>query len=242
VSNDAVHAASAGPRRLWNRFFVILSIAAFTTAIGQSLLMAALPIYVVYLGSNAAFGGTLTMIFSISALVGRLFMGGLSDTLGRHRIMVIGAGVFGLATIAFRLTDSLALMALLRCIQASASLPSPPPPWAAVVDVTPKAKLAEGIGYYGLGQTVSTAIGPSIALALIGVGLYKPCSTSPTWAYWPPPLLLWFCSYERHPDYRPEPKPPILRPARPPILRRSANPSSGALSIAGPCRPPPCTW
>ena len=213
MSNDDVHAAPAGPRRLWNRFFIILSTASFTTAIGQSLLMAALPIYVVHLGSNAAFGGTLTMIFSIAALVGRLFLGGLSDSIGRHRIMVFGAAVFGITTILFRFTESLPLMALLRAVQGLGFAAVSTTTVAAVVDVTPRDRLAEGIGYYGLGQTVSSAIGPSIALALIGAGLYTTLFDLSGLGLMATTLLLWFCSYERHPDYRLAPRPAAVPPA-----------------------------
>ena len=197
----------SAPRRLWNRFFILLSTATFTTAIGQSLLMAALPIYVVKLGSTAAFGGTLTMIFSITALVGRLFIGGLSDQMGRHRIMVMGAALFGLATISFRFTTMLPLdlalpaMALLRLIQGLGFAAVSTTTVAAVVDVTPKDRLAEGIGYYGLGQTVSAAVGPSIALALVGAGLYTTLFDLSGVGLLGTTLLLWFCSYERHPDY-----------------------------------------
>ena len=40
---------------------------------------------------------------------------------------------------------------------------------AAVADILPKDRLGEGIGYYALGQSLGTAVGPMIGIYLIGV-------------------------------------------------------------------------
>lgn len=72
---------------------------------------------------------------------------------------------------------------------------------SAVADVVPKNRMGEGIGYYGLGSTLSIALGPMIGLALVSGKNFDLIFFSCTAGLLLCMLAGFFVNYERDPKY-----------------------------------------
>lgn len=69
---------------------------------------------------------------------------------------------------------------------------------SAVADVIPAERMGEGIGYYGLGNTLATALGPSLALAIIAGDSFGNVFSASFLAIIFAGAMLVFCSYEKY--------------------------------------------
>lgn len=162
------------------------------------------PIYIEQLGGSTAFSGFLILEFSIFAAITRMFIGRVIDKGTRKRIMVAGSIVLFVgssgalvlsgaeAQLAFRAIQGVGF----GCVTTASS--------TAAADVLPEERLGEGIGYFGLGQSVGMSVGPAFAVALTALpyreGLFAGVSIVVVALI----LLVLCCSYEKHPQRLPE--------------------------------------
>jgi MFS family permease len=130
-----------------------------------------LPLYVINdLGYSNAQSGLLGTSFTIASMMCRFIAGNFTDKYGRRFMMVVGAAIVGLALICLGFTASLTVLLIFKFFQGVGHSFNSTASNAGASDVLPHERLGEGIGYYGLNATISGAFGPSVALALMGVG------------------------------------------------------------------------
>ena len=131
------------------------------------------------LTGTAAFAGYMSMAYSITALVIRPIAGSLSDKHGRVRLIIIGAAVCVIACILYAVTTNLiisgfaaglTLLVVIRALNGLGFSLNNTSAGAAVPDVAPKERMAEGVAMFGMNFTIAQAIGPFIALAIVGSG------------------------------------------------------------------------
>ena len=176
--------------RLFSRNFIFVGAGNFFLFMSFYALMPLLPFY---LTSQFAADGTVTGLvlscYMVSCIVIRPYCGYLLDTLNRRPVYILAylcfASVFSLYTVC----ASLWLFILLRIIHGASFGCATVSGGTLVTQVIPKARLGEGIGYYGLANTLSMCVGPLAglwahshlsfttiffgltALALIGTGM-----------------------------------------------------------------------
>ncbi|MBP1737421.1 MAG: arabinose transporter permease [Oscillospiraceae bacterium] len=187
--------------RLWSGYFVLLCLDAFFIATSMQMLNNTLAIYSASLGTGTTFGGLLAVAFSISAIISRLLSGYLADRRGRYLVMIAGSVVFCLATVAFCITPALPALLLFRFLQGFGFAAVSTASAAAATDVLPKSRLGEGIGYFGLGNALAGAVGPSLGLMLIATGSYNRLFLSVSLVIFTAAILSAACRYERNPRY-----------------------------------------
>jgi len=148
-------------------FLVMLSGAGFSLT--TQLFVAVIALYVVeILGGTQAQAGILTTAYASTSLISRLMAGVVSDRHGRVKLLIFGALVCAVASALFGLPRAIPALIIIRIIHGFGYGMQHTCAGAVVADVVPKSRLAEGIGYYGLHVTLSQAIGPVIAIAVIG--------------------------------------------------------------------------
>lgn len=154
--------------KLWTRPFILSLFMTIGVNLACNLLLSTISIYAKQVTHVDTYAGIMTATFTLAALFVRLFAGKLLDKVGRRNILIIGLAITGLATISYLLINDIVMIILLRVMQGVGFGISSTAIATIVTDVTPESRMLEGIGYSGVGITITTAIGPSIALALVG--------------------------------------------------------------------------
>ncbi|MCL2401906.1 MAG: MFS transporter [Oscillospiraceae bacterium] len=157
--------------KLFSKDYILVMISGTGQGFTNHFFAAILAVYVVnMLGGSQAQAGILGMVYSLPALAARLTAGGASDKIGRVKLLVGGTFLCAVACVMFGLAHVIPALIIIRAFHGFGFGIAHTCAGAVVADVLPKSRLAEGIGYFGLGNTLAQAIGPFIALAVIGGG------------------------------------------------------------------------
>jgi len=159
--------------RLWSKYFIILILANVLAGGCLQFYNSTCSLYVDFLGGEASFAGTALTMFTIAATVMRIVAGRTLDRKGRRIVIVIGLAIFAAASVA-SMIPTLALIPVFRFVQGAGYSIATTGLSAAVADVVPRHRMGEGIGYFGLGNSISMAVGPAVALALCEGDNYNP--------------------------------------------------------------------
>ncbi|MEL7655328.1 MAG: MFS transporter [Bacillota bacterium] len=151
-------------------FMLTVSILSYT---GHYMLMATMPLYAKELGGSNVTAGMMVTAFTISALLFRPIFGSFIDCKGRKFVIVTGAIIFVLVSVLYNIASSIFILIILRVINGIGFSAHTSAAGTIASDLTPKSRLAEGIGYYGISIIIGTAIGPSLGLYLSTHSGYK---------------------------------------------------------------------
>jgi len=154
--------------KLWNSFYVKIILITLSLSMCANMLNTSLPLYVQVLGADKSIAGMVTGVFTIASLVFRPIYGNLVDLKGRKIVMIIGIVIFSVAVFGVSLTTSVAMILVLRSLMGIGYSGYSTSSGTVVADVVPVSRISEGIGYYGISFNIATAIGPSLALIIIG--------------------------------------------------------------------------
>lgn len=153
--------------RLWSPIFVtIIAATLFAFMVGQGV-NSGTTVYLERTGGTVALAGIGALSFSVAAGVMRLICGPVVDSRGRRIVMALGAALMLIGTAGPLICNEGAPFILWRALQGVGFSASTTAANTAAADVLPFSRLGEGIGYAGLGQAISMAIGPALALFLV---------------------------------------------------------------------------
>ena len=137
----------------------------------MSITNTVLPLYVINgLGMSAAESGLLGTAFTIGSVFCRFIAGYISDRFGRRTTMILGAGIVALALFMLGTQATLVMLLVFKVIQGIGHALNSTASNAVAAEVLPRDKVGQGIGYYSLHSMLTNAIGPTLSLALMGVG------------------------------------------------------------------------
>ncbi|MFL4475041.1 MFS transporter [Paeniglutamicibacter sp. MACA_103] len=161
------------PTKLFTRDFLLAAVANLFISMVFYLLMTSMALYAVdrFQASDSA-AGLASSAFVIGSVVARLFAGKLLQVLGRKRLAVLALGVFSLAAVCYIFSSTLLLLLIVRLVHGMAFGMANTAIATAVQSLIPQARRSEGTGYFGLSTTLSTAVGPFLAVLLAGNGSY----------------------------------------------------------------------
>jgi predicted MFS family arabinose efflux permease len=154
--------------RLLTPAFIRLAVAdlAYFTATGVAIYT--LPLWVTGpVGSDKAGAGLAFGAFAVSALILRPVAGRLADTRGRRPLLVGGALISALGTLATAYADNLVLVVLLRLLLGVAEAAFFVAALAALADLAPASRMGEAISYNSLGLYLGLAFGPPLGELLV---------------------------------------------------------------------------
>ena len=152
--------------KLWNLSYILMLALNVLYSVSFYMIATILTKYGVSIGLSLSAAGVLSGMFSIVALVGRPFSGFLSDRLNKKYFMMIGMLFMGLSTAAYGVASNLIVLYAARIVHGMAFAACGTVNIALAVQFIPRKRMGEGIGYFGLGQVVASAIGPYIGLGL----------------------------------------------------------------------------
>lgn len=153
--------------KLWNGRYIFMLFLGTLTSTSFFMVAPTLSKYAIQLGATLPVAGVIAGLFSITALVARPFGGIAADRLNKKLVLIIATITMGIAAIGYSLSTNIPMFVAFRVLHGIAFAVSGTTNIAFVASFIPKERLGEGIGYLGLGQILSTAVGPNIGL-LIG--------------------------------------------------------------------------
>lgn len=197
-------AGSSSPERLWSPLFVTIIVATLCVfMVGQGT-NAGTSVYLSLSGGSSMLAGIGAAAFSGAAALTRLFAGPLVDSKGRIVIMMLGAALLIVGTLGPAFVTNLDFFLAWRLIQGVGFAAATTASATAAADILPMSRLGEGIGYHGLGQALSMAVGPALALFLVHTdpaeNLYLGLSAAAILAL----VFSFLCRYEKKPQRLPK--------------------------------------
>ena len=159
---------------LWTRSFVVIWVVNFLNAVCFLLLVIVMSkVATDRFGASPAIAGLSSSIFVIGSFATRP-LGKSIHRIGQTKILYIGLFLSVVLTLAYFFVNSAATLLLVRFLHGAAHGTAMLAVGTIVAGVVPAKRYGEGIGYFTLGQTLSTAVGPAIGLLLIGHGGFDP--------------------------------------------------------------------
>jgi MFS family permease len=155
--------------KLWSRSFILIGIANLLMAIAFYFLLPTLPIYLKEkLGATSSQIGLVLAFYTVAALLIRPFVGYAIDTFGRKLIYLLSFIVFSTLFMGYILAVSIGLMIMIRFLHGLTWGSLSTTGSTIAVDLIPPSRRGEGISLFGLSMTIAMAIGPLIALSILG--------------------------------------------------------------------------
>ncbi len=188
--------------RIWNRYFVLACLNCLFIGFSMNMMNSTMAKYIYSLYGNASFSGVLNAAFAVMAILGRLIAGRMSDRQGRRFVTFTGCVIFAVSIFCFGTFPYVAALILFRALQGFGYSVASTANYAAGADVLPPKRMGEGIGYLGLGYSLSTAVGPAIALALIAGGDYSPMFLITTLTCALAAVTAFVNNYEKKPEFQ----------------------------------------
>jgi MFS family permease len=186
------------PEKLWTKDFFLLGLSSLLMSIGFYFLMPTLPIYVVdKLQADRGQVGYVLAAYTLSALIIRPFTGYVIDRAGRKWVYITSFLLFSFTLGIYPLASTFLLLLFLRFFHGFLWGITGTSGATLIVDVIPHAQRGQGIGLYGLAMTVAMAIGPVLALIIMGKDHYNTMFFSAMFVALAGFILLFFVRYPR---------------------------------------------
>lgn len=200
---EADKTATLGRERLLTPIFLLIVAATlFTFLVGQGT-NAGTSVYLERTGGELWLAGIGALCFSAAAGVARLVSGPVCDRGTRQVVIICGAALMLIGCLGPITDNTGGFFILWRLLQGGGFSAATTALATATADVLPLSRMGEGIGYYGLGQAVSMAIGPALAIFLVSTdppsNFYLGCASCSALAL----ALAILIRYERAPSALP---------------------------------------
>ena len=162
--------------KLWNPNYIKIWTTNFLVHFSFMLIVPLLPLYL-----SETFGATKDTIgmvltgYTIMALVIRPFSGYMVDSFPRKTVLVVCGALFFSIFVGYIVAGSLAAFAIFRTLHGAPFGATTVAASTVAIDVVPSSRRGEAIGYYGLSNNLAMALGPALAIVLLGAfsGSYK---------------------------------------------------------------------
>src|SRR5688572_22869235 len=159
------------PRRYWAMLAVGLTLV--TSVIDHSMVSVALPSIAEDLDTDPAFSIWIVNAYQVAIMISLLPLAALGEIVGYSRVYLGGLVVFGLASLASSLADSVPTLMAARVLQGFGASGLMSVNMAVVRFIYPTEMLGRGIGLNAVIIAVSAAAGPTIASAVLAVGSWR---------------------------------------------------------------------
>ncbi len=155
-------------KELWTRDFLLITLGNLFIFLGFQMLLPIMPVFALELGGTEAWAGMVTGIFTLASVIMRPITGRLLDRQGRKGVYLGGLLLFFLCMVAYHWVPGIVFLLLLRFIHGFGWGASSTASSTIATDIIPKARMGEGMGYFGLTGTLAMAVGPALSLGLAG--------------------------------------------------------------------------
>ncbi|KOO51649.1 MFS transporter [Viridibacillus arvi] len=153
-------------QRIFSKPFIFLFISNFLVFIGFDMLLPILPAYLLSINASTIQVGLVTTLFTIGAVLIRPFVGYYLIDNQRKSLAIGASAALMIITMLYPFLNFVWLFLLLRIFHGAAWGVSTTANSTMVVDLIPKSRLGEGMGYFSISTTVGAIISPSIGILI----------------------------------------------------------------------------
>lgn len=166
-ANSPTNGPLQGEQTIWNPAFISIFIVNIALNMAQFMVNTLIPNYAQHMGATAVIVGMVSSLFAVTALGIRPIVGPATGYFRSNRLLAVSVGIIMLAFISYAFATSIPVLMVGRLLHGIGMGFLAPLSLSLATDALPSHKIASGIGIFSLGQAVSTAIGPSLGLALV---------------------------------------------------------------------------
>src|SRR4051812_31407589 len=148
--------------RVFTRDFAFATVANLFTSLGQQMLLATLPVYVISMGGSRTDAGLITGGAAITALLVRPFSGWLSDAWRRRPVVLLGCVFYVVASIIYLIAGSVPMLGLGRVAHGFALSNYTTGANTYIADIAPPRRRAEAIGFFAATADIGMITGPAV--------------------------------------------------------------------------------
>ena len=150
--------------QILSKDFILLFFVSIAVCTGMNMLNVIVPLYVTEsLHGTTGVAGLMTTVYTIAACASRPVNGVMTDRFGRRTIMFAGALLFSIGCLLCGLIPAISALAICRILMGIGYSAATTANNTASTDVIPASRLTEGVGYFGMSQSVASAVGPALA-------------------------------------------------------------------------------
>ncbi len=160
--------------KLWTADFTSVALVNLFVVSAGNMLLAALPFYIRSLGGSSIAVGLASFMFAVLSFVARPTSGWLLDNKSRRTIYIISLIGVILVPPLYILLPFLGCVVFLRGVQGLVHATAGTASNTNAVDMLPKSRFGEGMGYFGVTTSLSTMIGPALGLFIWNTWGLKP--------------------------------------------------------------------
>ncbi len=151
-------------QKIFNKSFLFAFISNFFVFIGFEMLLPILPAYLLSLNASTIQVGLVTTLFTIGAVLIRPLVGYYLIDNQRKSLAIGASAVLMMITLIYPFLNIVWLFLLLRFFHGIAWGVSTTANSTLAVDLIPKTRLGEGMGYFSISTTVGAIIAPSLGI------------------------------------------------------------------------------
>lgn len=151
-------------QKIFNKSFLFVFISNFLVFVGFEMLLPILPAYVLSLNASPIQVGLVTTLFTIGAVLIRPLVGYYLIDNKRKSLAIGASAVLMMITFIYPFLNIVWLFLLLRFFHGIAWGVSTTANSTIAVDLIPKTRLGEGMGYFSISTTVGAIIAPSLGI------------------------------------------------------------------------------
>lgn len=151
---------------LFNGRYLALLLINLVVSTSFSMVYTTMSSYVTGLGLSVTVAGTVTGAFAISSMVVRPITGVISDRMNRKKLLVAATALMGVSIAGYSLTTNTSVLIAFRIAHGVAFAISTTVNMAIIPGIVPDNRIGEAICYYGLSQSLASAVGPTVGISL----------------------------------------------------------------------------
>jgi MFS family permease len=156
--------ASRSENRLLNGPYLSLFLINMIVSSSFYMVSTTMSLYVTGFGASLAVAGTVVGALSIASMCVRPFSGLLSDRFSRRHLLTFSLLGVSLAMAGCGLTSSIPLLIALRILHGLSFSIATTVIMALVAGTLPHDQMTQGLGYFAVGQTITSAFAPSLGI------------------------------------------------------------------------------
>jgi MFS family permease len=153
--------------KLFTKNFVLTSLSTFAIFTSFYFLLVTLPIYILQLGGSESEIGFIIGVFTISAVLLRVFIGQEINRRGRKNVLIAGTVVFLLSMLLYNYTTTVTTLLLLRLLHGIGWGAATTAASTLIADIAPASRRGEAMGIFGISSNVAMAIGPILSILVL---------------------------------------------------------------------------
>ncbi len=152
--------------RIWNRQYTAIFLLNAVLNISFYMISTTLSVHLTDRGMSVATAGAIIGAMPMAAMLIRPFSGWICDRFSKKWLMFIFLMLNGICIAAYGIVVSDAAYLIARLLHGVSFSITTTVTMALIASYIPRERMGEGLGYFGVGQTLAMAVGPGAGLAL----------------------------------------------------------------------------